>query len=149
MVDFRPLTVLVVEDHPVNRLILETWLNSAGHACASAENGQLAIEACATQAFDLVLMDVNMPVLDGLAATRAIRSAERASGRRRTPIIAVSANAMNHQVSDYLAVGMDDHVPKPIELARLHGAIIKSVSADFEQDQDEAEMTEEKDTNAA
>jgi CheY-like chemotaxis protein len=68
-------------------------------------------------------MDIQMPEMDGVTATRLIRAAESASGRERTPIIAVSANAMHHQVAEYLAAGMDGHVAKPIELAKLHAAI--------------------------
>ena len=68
-------------------------------------------------------MDIQMPEMDGLAATRAIRAAEEVTGRPRTPIIAVSANAMAHQVEEYLAAGMDGHVAKPIELVKLHAAI--------------------------
>ena len=117
VVDFRPLTVLVVEDHPVNRLILETWLNSAGHACASAENGQLAIEACATQAFDLVLMDVNMPVLDGLAATRAIRAAPGPNQQTTIVVLSASAHADDHKAG--LEAGADTSLNKPVEFGRL------------------------------
>jgi CheY-like chemotaxis protein len=68
-------------------------------------------------------MDIQMPEMDGIAATRVIRAAEAETGRQRTPIIAVSANAMTHQVKEYLAAGMDGHVAKPIELSKLHAAI--------------------------
>jgi len=68
-------------------------------------------------------MDVQMPVMDGLAATAAIREREAATGRRRTPIIALTANAMSHQVSEYLSSGMDGHVAKPIEARRLFEAL--------------------------
>src|SRR6185437_8098282 len=87
------------------------------------ENGRRAVEAWLAEPYDLILMDIQMPEMDGIAATRAIRAAEAEQGRPRTPIIAVSANAMAHQVKDYLAVGMDGHVAKPIELAKLHAAI--------------------------
>ena len=87
------------------------------------DNGRQAVEAWLAQPFDLVLMDIQMPEMDGIAATRAIRAAEAEAGRAPTPIIAVSANAMAHQVKEYLAAGMDGHVAKPIELAKLHAAI--------------------------
>ncbi len=116
-IDFRPLKVLVVEDHPVNRLILETWLKTAGHVCASAENGQLAIEACATQIFDLVLMDVNMPVLDGLSATRAIRAAPGPNQRTTIVVLSASAHADDHKAG--LEAGADTYLNKPVEFGRL------------------------------
>ena len=115
--DFRPLKVLVVEDHPVNRLILETWLNTAGHDCASAENGQLAIDACAAQAFDLVLMDVNMPVLDGLSATRTIRSQPGPNQRTTIVVLSASAHADDHKAG--LEAGADTYLNKPVEFGRL------------------------------
>ena len=81
----RPLSVLVVEDHPVNRMILEAWMGSAGHASATAENGQIAVDMAADeQRFDLIIMDVNMPVMDGLTATRAIRAGAGPNPTRRS-----------------------------------------------------------------
>ena len=115
--DFRSLKVLVVEDHPVNRLILETWLGSAGHDCASAENGQLAVEACATQAFDLVLMDVNMPILDGLSATRLIRAQPGPNQATTIVVLSASAHADDHKAG--LAAGADTYLNKPVEFGRL------------------------------
>ena len=115
--EFRALKVLVVEDHPVNRLILETWLNTAGHACASAENGQLAIEACASQAFDLILMDVNMPVMDGLSATRAIRSQPGPNQRTMIVVLSASAHVDDHKAG--LEAGADTYLNKPVEFGRL------------------------------
>ena len=81
------------------------------------------MEAWRGQDFDAILMDVQMPVMDGVQATRAIRAAEAAGGRARIPIIALSANAFQHQVHEYLAAGMDAHVPKPIELNALQAAL--------------------------
>jgi len=68
-------------------------------------------------------MDIQMPVMDGVAATRLIRESEAQGARRRIPIVALSANAMTHQVAEYLAAGMDLHVAKPIELSKLHAAL--------------------------
>ena len=115
--DFRPLNVLVVEDRPVNRLILETWLTTAGHVCSSAENGQLAIDACATQAFDVVLMDVNMPVLDGLSATRSIRAHPGPNQRTTIVVLSASAHADDHKAG--LEAGADTYLNKPVEFGRL------------------------------
>lgn len=72
-------------------------------------------------------MDVQMPILDGPAATKAIRKRERATGRRRTPVIALTANALTHQVAEYLSAGMDDHVAKPIEAQRLFEALVAAI----------------------
>ena len=87
------------------------------------ENGAAAFDAWRAGDFDLILMDVQMPVMDGPAATRAIRAAEAETGRARTPILALTANAMAHQVAEYVAAGMDGHVTKPIDAARLFTAI--------------------------
>jgi CheY-like chemotaxis protein len=77
-------------------------------------------------------MDMQMPVLDGLGAVAAIRAAEAAEGRPRTPILALTANAMRHQVAEYLAAGLDGHVPKPIDAAQLFAAIAEALAAGTE-----------------
>lgn len=110
------LSVLVVEDHPVNRMILEAWLGSAGHATASAENGKIAVEMAAAQAFDLVIMDVNMPVMDGLTATRLIRTS---GNNRETPIVVLSASARHEDHQAGLDAGADAYLNKPIDFASL------------------------------
>ncbi len=115
----RPLNVLAAEDNTVNQLVLKTLLHHVGVSPVVVADGAAALEAWESQTWDLVLMDVQMPVLDGVAATRAIRAREAETGRPRTPIIALSANAMSHQVASYLAAGMDGHLAKPIEIARL------------------------------
>ena len=119
----RPLRVLAAEDIPTNQLVLRTIMQSFGVDLEMVDNGREAVEAWQRSAFDVILMDIQMPEMDGVAATRAIRAEEAASGRPRTPIIAVSANAMPHHAREYLAAGMDAHVAKPIELAKLHAAI--------------------------
>ena len=119
----RPLRVLAAEDIPTNQLVLRTILQSFGIELEMVENGQLAVEAWRQHSFDLILMDIQMPVMDGIAATQAIRAEELATGRFRTPIIAVSANALPHHAKIYLESGMDAHVGKPIELAKLQEAI--------------------------
>ena len=86
-------------------------------------DGKQAIEAWNVGAYDLILMDIQMPVMDGIDAAREIRAREVSEGRRRTPIVALTANALTHQVDEYLAAGMDDHVAKPIEIAKLYEAI--------------------------
>jgi signal transduction histidine kinase/CheY-like chemotaxis protein len=115
--DGRALSVLVVEDHPVNRMILEAWMGSAGHASATAENGQEAIEAAGEQRFDLIIMDVNMPVMDGLTATRAIRAGD--GPNNDTPIVVLSASARSEDHAAGLDAGADAYLNKPIDFAAL------------------------------
>jgi len=129
MDDGRPLRVLAAEDIPTNQLVLRTVLESFGVELDMVDNGREALEAWETSAYDIILMDIQMPEMDGLAATLAIRAAEARTGRARTPIVAVSANAMAHHVKEYLAAGMDGHVAKPIELVKLHTAIEAAISA--------------------
>ena len=119
----RPLRLLAAEDNPTNRLVLSTIMQVFGFELELAENGVQAVAAWRAESFDAILMDVQMPEMDGVQATRTIRALELQSGRPRTPIIALSANAFTHQISEYLAAGMDAHVAKPIELAALQAAL--------------------------
>ena len=121
--DRRALRVLAAEDNAVNRQVLATVLGVFGVEFEMVEDGAAAVQAWAQGAHDVVLMDVQMPVMDGVAAARAIREAEARTGRARIPIIALSANAMTHQVQAYLAAGMDRHVAKPIDLGQLRDAL--------------------------
>jgi two-component system sensor histidine kinase/response regulator len=107
------LEVLLVEDHPVNQKLATKLLNRWGHRVTVADNGQLALDVLATRRFDLVLMDMMMPVLDGLEATQQFRATEQGP---RTPIIAMTANAMQGDRETCLAAGMDDYLSKPIEI---------------------------------
>ena len=119
----RPVRVLAAEDNPTNQLVLRTIMQTFGVDLTLVNDGLQAVDAWRSGDFDLILMDIQMPVMDGVAATRLIREAEAMSGRRRIPIVALSANAMTHQVAEYLGVGMDLHVAKPIELSKLHAAL--------------------------
>ena len=119
----RPLRLLAAEDNPTNQLVLTTVMNVFGFELTLVGDGAQAVAAWRHQSFDAILMDVQMPVMDGVQATRAIRAEEAASGRPRTAIVALSANAFHHQVSEYLAAGMDSHVAKPIELSALQAAL--------------------------
>jgi CheY-like chemotaxis protein len=114
----RPLRMLLVEDVAVNRELILTLLRSFDVEIQTAENGSEAVEAMAAGTYDLVLMDVQMPVMDGLTATRAIRALPDA-GARATPIIAMTANVLPDQVEKCLAAGMDDHLGKPINPGAL------------------------------
>lgn len=111
------MRVLVVEDHPVNRMILEAWMGSNGHLATTAEHGGMAVEQSSNQAFDLIVMDVNMPVMDGLEATRQIRANSPLNAD--TPIIVLSASA---RVEDHQAgfdAGADAYLNKPIDFRQL------------------------------
>jgi signal transduction histidine kinase/DNA-binding response OmpR family regulator len=115
----KPLRVLVAEDNPVNRKLAASILQRAGHEAILVANGKEAVDAVTRERFDVVLMDVQMPVMGGFEATRLIRELEASSGRRRTPIIAVTAHAMKGDREDCFAAGMDGFAPKPIQSAKL------------------------------
>jgi two-component system, sensor histidine kinase and response regulator len=106
--------ILVVEDTAINQAVLQAMLQPFGLQLSFADNGQLGVEAVQRECFDLILMDCLMPVLDGFAATRAIRAWERAEGQPRTPIIALTANAYAEIRQQCEEVGMDDFLSKPI-----------------------------------
>lgn len=112
------ISVLVAEDNPVNQLVAEEHLRLLGIEPHSVVNGKKAVEALATQKFDLILMDCQMPEMDGYSATKIIRESE-ASSNRRVPIIALTANAMAEDKAKCLAVGMDDYLPKPFDRSDL------------------------------
>jgi two-component system, sensor histidine kinase len=111
--------ILLVEDNPVNREVAAGVLESLGCVAVSVENGRLAIEATDTAAYDAVLMDCHMPVMDGLTATGEIRRREQRSGAARVPIIALTANAMEGDRERCLAAGMDDFLSKPFTQQQL------------------------------
>ncbi len=117
------LRILAAEDNPMNQLVLKTLLAQLGLEVTCVADGRQAVEAWASDAWDAVLMDVQMPVMDGPDATREIRRLEQETGRARTPIIALTANAMAHHHEEYLSAGMDVLVPKPLQLERLLIAI--------------------------
>jgi len=123
----RPLRVLAAEDNAVNRLVLKTLLEQAGVEPTLVDNGADAVAAWTDGDWDLILMDVQMPIMDGVQATRAIRAREREAQRQRTPIIALTANAMNHQLMEYNAAEMDDCVSKPIKAEALFFALQRAL----------------------
>jgi CheY-like chemotaxis protein len=106
-------TVLVVEDNPVNRIIAEEMLQSLGINVVEAADGSEALEAMARNPVNVVLMDCQMPVMDGYTATRHIRERERERGLPRTPIVALTANAFDDDAAHALQAGMDAHLAKP------------------------------------
>ncbi len=121
------MKVLLAEDNAVNRRLTIALLQKRGHHIAAAENGQQALDALERENFDLVLMDVQMPVLDGLDAIRAIRAKEQSSGSH-LPIIALTAHAMKGDRERCLASGADDYVTKPIRTPDLLAAIDRATN---------------------
>jgi signal transduction histidine kinase/CheY-like chemotaxis protein len=117
------LRILAAEDNPTNQLVLKALLEASGLEPTLVSNGREALEAWEDRMWDVILMDIQMPEMDGLEATRSIRDRERQTGRARTPIVAVTANAMTHQLAQYQQAGMDGLVPKPISLPALLGAL--------------------------
>ena len=115
----RALTVLLVEDNDLNRLVARSMLEGAGHSIVEAVNGAEAVARLQREEFDCVLMDCQMPVMDGVEATQRIRRLEAAEVRQRTPIVALTANAMQGDRERYLAAGMDAFLAKPFETAEL------------------------------
>jgi CheY-like chemotaxis protein len=110
--------ILLVEDNDVNRMIATKLLEKRGHVVIAVENGLLAVEATAAERFDVVLMDVQMPVMDGITATAEIRTREQATGVH-IPIVAVTAHALDQDRQRCLAAGMDGYLTKPIRSAEL------------------------------
>lgn len=117
------LQILAAEDNPTNRLVLQTLLGQIGLEVEFAENGKIAYELWQQKAFDIILMDIQMPVWDGMQAMKAIREHEAETSRQRTPIVVLSANAMKHQIEEQLEAGGDAHCAKPIQLENLLNAI--------------------------
>ena len=114
--------ILLVEDGPVNQMVATELLTQRGHSVETADNGRLALEALETHEYDVVLMDVQMPEMDGFEATAAIREKEQGTGRH-TPIVAMTAHAMEGDRERCLRAGMDDYVAKPLRSQELFAAV--------------------------
>jgi two-component system, sensor histidine kinase and response regulator len=114
----RPMRILLAEDNPVNRMFAARTLEKHGHTVIVADDGRKAVAAHAGDKFDVILMDVQMPDLDGLEATQLIREAEKKTGAH-VPIIALTAHAMSEDKDRCLAAGMDDYLSKPFTAAQL------------------------------
>jgi signal transduction histidine kinase/ActR/RegA family two-component response regulator len=119
----RPIRILAAEDNLTNQKVLTALLSPLGAELTIVGDGESAVETWRSQPCDLVLMDIQMPGVSGVAACEQIRALEAERGLTPTPIIALSANAMSHQVDSYLAAGMTAHVAKPIEAGALYQAI--------------------------
>jgi CheY-like chemotaxis protein/HPt (histidine-containing phosphotransfer) domain-containing protein len=113
----RRLKILVAEDNPVNQAVVTAMLDPYGHDVDLVEDGEAALKAVQQRDFDLVIMDIQMPKMDGLAATQAIR--ELGGQYTQLPIVALTAHAMMGQREEYLAAGMSDYLSKPLDPAKL------------------------------
>ncbi len=120
-------SILVAEDNETNRLIIKTFLKRAGATATMAENGKEAVEHFQRGQYDLILMDIHMPVMDGEEAFQEIRNLQDKGGLNHTPIIAVTADAMDHQVRHYLDFGFDGHLPKPVTEKSLVQTILQNL----------------------
>jgi PAS domain S-box-containing protein len=127
------LTVLVADDNPTNRRVVALILSGLDAEVVSVENGALALEAFKRQAFDIVLMDMMMPVMDGLSATQAIRRHERSIGVQATPVLMLSANTLAEHIDAARLAGVDRYVTKPITAPRLIGAIADLLGAQADE----------------
>jgi CheY-like chemotaxis protein len=117
------LRILIAEDNPTNQLVLKTLLNQVGIDPVVVSDGVQAVETWRTSDWDVVFMDIQMPRMDGQTAALEIRRLEGEDRRPRTPIYALSANAMAHQAADYLTAGMDGNIAKPIDIRELFGVL--------------------------
>jgi CheY-like chemotaxis protein len=115
--------LLCAEDNEVNQMVLRALLEPFDYDLVVVDNGLQALETYQREAFDLILLDIQMPVMDGPSAAAAIRLYETQTNRPNVPIIALTANVMADQVQGYLALGMNQVVPKPINIDDLYGAI--------------------------
>ena len=124
-----PLRILLVEDESISALAGQRMLEKAGHCVAIANNGLEALTRLAAEVFDLVLMDIQMPVMGGLEATQTLRASQALGATAKIPVVAMTAYAMAGDREKFLEAGMDDYVAKPVELADLLGAIARVMGA--------------------
>ncbi len=124
----RRLRVLVADDNATNRKVAELILAAMGAEAVCVEDGQQALVAVERESFDLVLMDVQMPVMDGLSATRAIRAREAELGLPRLPIVVLSANTMREHVAASAEAGADDHIGKPVRAELLMKTVLRAAA---------------------
>ena len=127
--DISARKVLVAEDHPTNRRVVSLILEPLGVDLTLVENGRQAVEAAEREVYDLILMDIQMPVLDGLSATREIRARETALGRPPVRIVALTANALPEHMAEARAAGMDAHLAKPIRPDALIDLLAEEMGA--------------------
>lgn len=124
--DSRPLRILIVDDHDINRMLLATYMKGTPYILDTSDNGEAAVQKYKKNplAFDLILMDMQMPVMDGLTATKKIRAIEKANGVRTIPILALTAHALQSEIQKSLSAGCTAHLTKPIKKNQLLSAIV-------------------------
>jgi len=125
----KSFKILLVEDDPTSQFVLRKMLEKDGHKCTLVGDGQQALDALRVEAFDTVLMDIQLPVMNGVEATRAIRNGEAGQDKANIPIIALTAYAMNGDREKFLAAGMDDYLSKPVRMEDLMKALTRVVEA--------------------
>ncbi len=121
------LKVLLADDNALNRQLASTLLEEQGHSCLAVENGSLALDAVREQDYDIVLMDVQMPIMDGLSATRAIRDPNSGARNPAIPIVAITAHALKGDRERFLDAGMNDYIAKPIKLSEFYTTIARAM----------------------
>jgi signal transduction histidine kinase/ActR/RegA family two-component response regulator len=127
--DYPPLRVMLVDDNAINRKVVELMLAQVGAETTACENGEEAVHAFHHAPFDLILMDLQMPVMDGLSATRAIREIERVGGKIRTPLVVLSANVSPQDRAGTAEAGADAHIGKPIKADELISTMMTVLEA--------------------
>jgi two-component system, sensor histidine kinase and response regulator len=127
--DATPPRILIAEDNDVNRVLTQDILEFLGFAVHAVENGDRALKIALRQTFDLILMDCQMPLVDGFEATRRIRDVETEAGRTKTPIVALSGYSQSEGRGNCLAAGMDDYLQKPFTINDLKEMITKWVTS--------------------
>ncbi len=127
--DAVPLRILLADDHPANRKVIEVLLSGASADLVCVVDGSEAVEAFRAGGFDLVLMDMQMPVMDGLTATAEIRAVELQNGWSRTPVLMLTANAMPEHIEAGRKAGADGHLAKPVTMATLFAGISRVLAA--------------------
>ena len=125
--EIRPLRILLADDSPDNRLLVHAYFKKTPYIIDEAEDGAAAVEKFRTGIYDLVLMDVEMPIMDGYSATRAIRAMEKETGRQRVPIIALTASVLAEALEKAIDAGCDAYVVKPVKKATLLAAVHKAI----------------------
>ncbi len=126
----RTIRVLVAEDTATGREVVRQHLEGNGFEVVFAEDGVVAVEAARQGGFDVILMDLRMPRMDGFEAIRLIRSEEQAQGRPRTPIVVISANSDTEDVQNSMGAGADAHIPKPVKRMDVLGAVLEFAQRD-------------------
>jgi PAS domain S-box-containing protein len=135
----KPLEILLVEDDHINQIVLSTMLHKSGHRVDIANNGQEALEIYGSRKYDVILMDVQMPMMDGIEATKIIRQREKSS--EHIPIIALTAHALKGDREKFLSIGMDGYIPKPVQMEELFQTIDCVLSATEKEIEDSTEFT--------